>query len=365
MARICILLPSHWGAAKGGAELQAHVLADHLARNTNHHVVYLTRRAPADCGGYAYQLRQIEGRRSLRHGLFWDLPLVMRALSDVSPDLIIQRVASAYTGMAALYALRHHAKLIWHVSSDRDVSANPQLPVGTLSRTIDVRLFRYGVRRADVVIAQTEQQSKALNRYYKREAGLVVPNFSPSPEKTWSKSDRFTILWIANLKSLKRPEMFIQLARDLQQEAVSFKVIGRSDDTPWCRSILDAMSKTPNLTYLGELELEAVNAELERAHLLVNTSLFEGLPNTFIQAWLREVPTLTTGVDPDGAINSLGIGRSTSSYDDLKSSVLHYVKNRGVLADQGSRARAFALEKFSMRNVRTLLSTIDDVLSSV
>lgn len=362
MAKICILLPSHWASAKGGAELQAHTLADHLSRNTTHEIVYLARRAPSDTDDFNYKIVRFGGSVAQRFGMAWDAASLNHALRNLRPDVIVQRVACAYTGVAAFYSLRSGAKMIWHVSSDRDVSTDPQLPVGPIGAPLDKQIFRYGVRRATAIIAQTCEQAEMLKTNYLRPATAVVPNFGTPPNKDWVKSGTFKVVWIGNLKQLKQPELFIQLAAELTEYDIEFRMIGRRDDSPWCRSLLERVSATKNIRYLGELELDEVDAQLAAAHLLVNTSLYEGLPNTFIQAWMREVPTLTLNVDPDGVMTGSGIGQRAGSLANLRRTILRYLDDRRALDQDGALARRVAIERYSMRNADTLSVIIDDLL---
>jgi glycosyltransferase involved in cell wall biosynthesis len=362
MATICILLPGHWGSTKGGAEFQAHTFAEYLALSTNHHVVYLTKRPPANVSEYGYEIRRIESRVGQRFGMFWDSIPLYRALKDLAPKVVIQRVACAYTGVAAIYCARHGSSLIWHVSSDRDVAAIPYLPVGRMARIIDTALFQYGVRHASAIVTQTQDQARTLQRAYARVPTSVISNFhAPSP--TSMKSQRFTVVWVANLKPLKRPEAFIRLARELAQFDISFKMIGRGDPSSWCRGTLEQIANTRNIEYLGELEQEEVNSQLASAHLLVNTSVYEGLPNTFIQAWMHEVPTVTLGVDPDGMITQRGLGYCAPDFDRLVAQVLRYSHDRQTLRADGARARDFAMKQFSMNNAHDLSMIVEGVLS--
>ncbi len=359
MAKICILLPRHWCSAKGGAEFQAHLLADFLARTTSHDILYLTRHLPSDCIGLAYRVAHFGGPAPQKFGMAWDSIALYRALHAFRPNVIIQRVACAYTGVAAIYCEAQRARLLWHISSDKDPSDEPELPISWVAGFIDRPLFRYGVKRASAIVAQTESQGRDLAATYGRTATMVVPNFAEAPERIWRKSGKFTVLWIANLKPLKRPEIFIQMARDLARHDIGFKIIGRRASNAWCDSIVEEISHEPNIEYLGELELDQVNDELERAHLLVNTSRYEGLPNTFIQGWMREVPTVTLNIDPDGMIARFGLGDCASDFDTLKRKVLEYFAEREKLQEIAVAARAFALKTFSMSNARRLQSLVE------
>lgn len=364
VAKVCILLTHHWDSARGGAEYQAHLFADYLARTTSHEVTFLTCHLPPNPHGYSYAVEGTSAKANPRVGMFWDAIPLYRSLVELKPDLVIQRVASAHTGIAAIYCSRHNSKLLWHVSSDRDVSGEPELPVGRTAGYIDRVIFRYGVRHASAVVTQTDAQAAALIANYRRSATAIVSNFLPAPTGTLQKSRRFTVLWIANFKQLKRPELFLRLARELVGQEIDFKMAGRPDKSVWCDSLIREISNQTNIEYLGELHQDDVNTQLDGAHLLVNTSLYEGLPNVFIQAWMRGVLTTTLNVDPDGLIRKFNLGGCESDVERLKQKVLHYCANRDELYRLASNARRFAIERFSMKNAQALVDVVDELLQT-
>ncbi len=114
--------------------------------------------------------------------------------------------------------------------------------------------------------------------------------------------------------------MFVKLAQALAGfPDIKFKLIGRSAPNKWSDSVLQLISATPNLEYLGELEMDDVNKQLDRAHIAISTSLYEGFSNVFIQAWMREVPVLSLNIDPDGVMEKFGLGFRTGTLENLKS----------------------------------------------
>ena len=358
VTKVVILLPSHWGAAKGGAELQAHLLADYLAKNTSFDVVYLARRVPDHQQGYGYPIEKIPAPFNVQFGLFFDALSLYRTLRRLAPNVIIQRNASAYTGIAAVYCERSGAKLVWYVSSDRDVEQNPVMATRHVQGAIDAQLFKYGVRHASRIIAQTSAQAEMLRHIYERPA-VVIPNFHEVPEVLGKKSNVFTVLWISNLKPLKQPEIFDRLAKSFEGfDSIRFKLIGRPERSEWCDSILENLSTAPNLQYLGELGMDETNREISQAHVLVNTSLYEGFPNTFIQAWLRAVPTISLNVDPDGVIEGAGLGFRAGNFEELRAKVALMFERRDLTVEMGMRARNFATEHYSLRNAVKIVEVL-------
>ncbi len=121
-----------------------------------------------------------------------------------------------------------------------------------------------------------------------------------------------------------------------------------------------SIEATPNLTYLGLKSHAEVNELLARAHLFVNTSTEEGFPNTFIQAWLRDVAVLSLTVDPDQVLAREQVGIAAQSEAALTESLRTLIDHPQVRAGFVRRGRDHAAARHSMRNVQQLIELIRD-----
>ncbi len=367
MAHICILLPCHWGAARGGAEFQSHLLAEYLIDNSDHTVTFLANRPPERTEDYRYHVRRFGGPRlpgGLRWGRLPDTLDLLNTLKEVRPQVIVQMVASAYTGVAAWYAQRTGSHLYWYIASDMDIAPSPVVGVHGLAEVIDRNMFIYGLRHANYIIAQTHSQSDVLHRNFGRHADLTIPNFLPYAELNQSKQAGFTVSWIANIKKLKRPELFVDLARACRETPeIFFRMAGRVADDQLALVIDQATRELPNFQYLGELSLDGVEAELDKADVFVNTSDYEGFPNTFIQAWLHAVPVISLNVDPDGTMARHGIGIRTETMELMLDQLLELKTDRASLESMGKKAREYAIANHSLANAAKLCKHFESVLA--
>jgi len=201
-----------------------------------------------------------------------------------------------------------------------------------------------------------------LKTHYGLEPTDIIPNFHPAPTGKIEKNNKVKVLWVANFKKLKQPEIFINLARDLQHiKNVEFIMIGGpalnaayQDEQEKNISALD------NLSYLGELSQDDVNEVFAKSHILINTSEYEGFSNTFIQAWMREVPVLSLNVNPDNVFDNEFLGNCAhGSYEKLRKDAIEMVTNEEKRKSIGHAALEHALENYSMKNLDRLIEILD------
>jgi glycosyltransferase involved in cell wall biosynthesis len=356
-AKLCILVPAHWEAQMGGSQYQAKVLIDYLLKHYDVDIVYLTTLANPKFTPEGYRIAAFSDRRGLRrYGAFFDAVRLYRALARERPDVILQYVGSAHTGIAAFYARRHGCKMIWRVTNDPSVE-----PETASWRRPHVRLERlflnFGIRNASSILAQTEYQRARLAERFPRAPVRVLANFHPTPpDSARSEAEVKRVAWVANLKPLKNPGAFIRLARRFSHRSdVEFVIVGGTiDDGRWTRQQLADIAATPNLEYPGSLSQAQVNALLERTDLLINTSDYEGFSNVFIQAWMRRVPVVSLRVDPDGLLSRGGLGAVTGDEERLYEQVAALLDDPTRRAAIGERARRYALERHGESNIDTL-----------
>ncbi len=114
-------------------------------------------------------------------------------------------------------------------------------------------------------------------------------------------------------------ELFFRLAEDFPD--VEFVAMGRSHD-PLADAVLrKRCSGVPNLACPGFVSEEEKSRILEKSWALVNTSVREALPVSFLEALAHETPILS-GEDPDGLTSRYGYRVRGGDYCEALEAVL-------------------------------------------
>lgn len=354
--RLTFILEHYWGQRQGGAELQTHYLEHRAIRKgLNTHYCFLSNGDDIDQihGTRIYPIakKKIWSKFDVQYPYAFD---IFQALKKIKPDVIYQRCASSFTGIASYYAQRNNCQLAFHVSSDRDVSQIP-IPWKRPWLIPEYKLMQYGFRTADTIIAQTQFQAEQLKINYGRQA-IVIPNGHPVPADCVKADDQITVLWIANWKSIKQPELFIRLVEEIGRDKnVHFVMLGRTDGY----SGLVKLAKSHNIDVVGEVSNDRVNDYLVQGHILVNTSRQEGFSNTFIQAWMRRVPVVSYRVDPDHILQNEQIGYCFSgNFRELVQNTGALIRDSKLRNTMGAKARKYAIKHHSLENIDEILKTI-------
>ena len=120
--RLCILAPSHWSAAFGGTEYQLKLLVDILVTHGGFEITYLARTVDPFFSSSGYSIERIGKEHGIhRYSFLFDVRKLLSTLRKIRPELILQIVGCAYTGIVAYYARCNSCKTIWYVASDTDV----------------------------------------------------------------------------------------------------------------------------------------------------------------------------------------------------------------------------------------------------
>jgi len=355
MSRLKVLIVTgYFPLNPGGAEYQAYLLASQLKKV--HDVSFLFRygnqkRKVNREGVTLYQIpRRVWTRRLFGRDHIMDYLVITAVLETIRPDIIYNTGANAYTGIAARYASKNGCRMVWHIASDRDVDLRWSNSVrASIFDRVDTKCVEYGIRNADSIIGQTAYQDELLYHNYGRICDLIVGNWLPIPSEPLVKDEPFKVVWVANVKPLKQPNMFIHLARMLEgRHDVRFIMIGRPASGSYQKRLDKAIKRQPNVVYMGERSIDEVNGILAGAHVFVNTSLYEGFPNTFIQAWLRQVPVVSLNVDPDGLLKTEKLGFHSGSLEGLVRDTERLIDDSDLRMSMGKRAQEYALRHHSM-----------------
>jgi glycosyltransferase involved in cell wall biosynthesis len=262
---------------------------------------------------------------------------VWRVLRLAGGRVMIARMGSPAVGIAALFSKIHHRRFIFSSANDSDFTS-PRI-----SSRFSRMLYRLGVRLADVVVVQSQDQVTLAREAFPSLRRVVhVPSFvEAAPLSTRDTPEPTLFLWIGRVVRDKQPMRYVELARELPE--IRFVMIpvpeGRADELGDVRA---ASERIPNLELLDPLPHGEVMALIARAIAVVNTSQFEGMPNVFLEAWARGIPVLTLEFDPDGVIARRELGVAAGgSWDRFVAGARELWEGRSGRKELSRRTRAY------------------------
>jgi glycosyltransferase involved in cell wall biosynthesis len=171
----------------------------------------------------------------------------------------------------------------------------------------------------------------------------ILPNLLTLRSDGIQRSPRPSVLFLARMDPVKRPWLFVQLARDFPD--VTFNVAGKnhfSGPGSW-----QLENPPPNLKLLGHIDGEEKRQVIASSWVLINTSIHEGLPVSVQEALACGVPLLST-LDPEETASRFGIfvgkhgGDGATALPALRDGLRRLLTDESLRRRLGDAGRAWA-----------------------
>ena len=357
-----LIINQHPRDVLGGSEIQCDLIARHLTR-LGHDVIYLAVNGKQSCYETNYTVET--GAPGLVN--------LKKILLKHHPDLVYWRFNRRKFLLSVLTCKLMGVKFVFAISSLTDLDKWPSrinfetysfaekinVLYPLLRYSISTRVHYLGYYFVDGVVAQLQQQTRKLPVH--REVVIHNSVTDSAIPFSWKKP---CVVWVANLKSIKNPETYIELAKKFQKTGVDFLMIGKT------RGRYSYLSESPNVIpnffYLGTKQNKEVNGILQQSLFLVHTSEpIEGFPNVFIQAWMQGKPTISLYCDPDNMIRNNNIGFVSGSFEQLVQDTKALIKNETLREEMGQRAKTFAEAHFDPeKNARKFEAFFQEICES-
>ena len=346
---ICFVAPNIWPVFSrdpdneliGGAEVQQSILARALVR-AGYRVSMISvdfgqpQRVLLD-GVMVHKAYRPDAGLPVLRFIHPRITALWRAMRAVDADVYYQRCSAMLTALVGVFCRRYGRHSIFASASDLDFAPGRQ-PIRYLR---DRWLFERGLALVDRIVVQNATQRRDCRANYGRESTQIPSCYELPAARAAATGD--CVLWVASMRErdYKRPELFLELARRLPRRR--FVMIGGAggDAGNACfERIRNEAAAIPNVEFAGFLPLARVEPYFDRARVLVNTSVHEGMPNTFLQAWARGVPTVAF-VDTGARLRGEPVYRVVEQVEEAAREVERLFTDEAYWARASTRCREY------------------------
>jgi len=365
--KVCFVSPLGYGLYNpqsglpfGGAEVQFFLLASALANDSSYDVSVLTtvdHQPGIESQGRMRVYKRL-GRRRMeqksRQGILdrfrqlTDYLLAFREMRrqfiNIDADIYLHAGAGVEVGAYGLICRLLRRRFLFFIASSADLWE----PYGKVEGPLKW-LFPLGIRLAHEVVCRSVEQQNRLRDQYGRTGVLIRTGHPRPPTRDASRSH---VLWVGRGNPLKQPEIFLELAARMPQHRFLMVVAHEDAHRDLLQRVRARAAMLSNLDLYEDVPWSEIDTCFARARIFVNTSTYEGFPNTFVQAALSATPVVSLLVDPDGVLENQQIGVCAGG--DFERLV---ELTKGLLADfqatssLGQRACSYATANHSLDKI--------------
>lgn len=345
-----LIINRHVEEILGGSEIQCDLIAKNLAK-LGHQVLYLALESENEISNKYYDIYPLKKLTMIKF---------INIINYFKPDIIYWRYNKRRLLKSALISKLMKVKFIYSLSHVNDVTKwvgitkgkTQNIPTNLKLLTIDIksrvlsRINYFAFYIVDGVISLKQDLLNELPSKFNQKNSMHIYNSMEHHQSEAFNWHKPYIVWVANIKKPKNPEIFIQLADDFKNYNIDFLMIGKIQDNTY-NYLLKENNLPENFHYLGKKEIREVDSILSESLFMIHTCNPEGFGNNFIQAWNASKPTLTVYFDPDNLIEKNKVGSFSGNYENLKKDVQFLLDNPDKIKKMGIRASGMALELFN------------------
>jgi len=323
----------------GGTEVDLYTLATELAEDERFDVNFIA----AD-----YRQKAIETINLVRifKSLdFKEFPVssalkVWQVMRRVDAQIYFLQGVSLGTSLAASFCKLHKKIFVYRTASSLACD-------GTYLREhyFKGRFFRWSLRKASQVIVQNDNDKRDIMRTIGVDP-LVIQNGQYLPAV--SRTRREAVIWIGRSAEVKKPQLFLDLARQLPQESFVMICQQATGDNSY-GELVGRARQVRNVEFIERVPFNEIDAHFQRAKVFVNTSDSEGFPNTYVQACKNGTPIVSLNVNPDDFLNKYKCGLCADGDWDIFLSNLRKMLNTKERKQYAENARLYAEETHDIR----------------
>lgn len=297
-------------------------------------------------------------RLGSKYGLFKKIKSVLIQLfvmRESNADIYIKRAAGPEVGIIALYCMLFRKKFVYMTAGEIDCSGEYRRKNKFLGL-----LYEFGLKHADTLITQSKDHQRLLKDTYGLESFILNTGYNIPKSGSGSKE---YILWVARLDKCKQPEIFLDLAKMFPEE--SFVMIApASSDLAYAQKIQRKAKDVRNMQFISGVPFFKIDEYFKNAKIFINTSHYEGFPNTFVQAAMHGIPIVSLNVNPDLIFEKNNIGYYANNNPNvLAGKVKLLINEKNIYNKISANAHTYAVENHDLRKTQNNFLCILDKIS--
>jgi len=261
---------------------------------------------------------------------------------NMKSKVIYKRAYDPYLFLFALFARIFRKKLVFGMASDAD--CNLHTNIQRYGYFIGI-FYNWGISLSAKIILQSKKQMKIIAPSLRKKSIIILKGIDADfTHDINTFNNRSYFLWVGRFSKVKRPELIKKIA----VSGLHIKIIGKIDEN--YLPLLKELKKNLNVEYLGVLTPPELMKRYQEAFALINTSDYEGFPETFIEAWSAGTPVISLKFKMSDLMAGQGGVYAEGSIDKMINAMKKLIDDRDFFDKMSESAQKLIREKYRFSN---------------